>query len=114
MRQYERQYEETRDGFTIMFSTTYEDAHPRDMFDDSCYDIDKMCRDIDEYRLQWFIARVDAYKCGVLLASEYIGGNLYANVLDFLKDGYYKDMVLEAIDQANKKITELTKENAYV
>ena len=110
MTHYERRYEEDMDGFSIMFSTTYEDMHPRDSFDDTIEDIDKLCRDIDAGHLEWFVARVDAYKCGVLLASEYIGGNLYEDALDFVKDGYFKQMAHEAIESAKAKIAELTRE----
>jgi hypothetical protein len=40
-----------RDGFEIIVDKSYEDLNPRDMFDDTCCDIEEIIRDID--RATW-------------------------------------------------------------
>ena len=109
MQYYETIHTETRDGFDIVVSVTHEDTHPRDLFDDSIDDIDEMCRKIDEGYLSWFIARVQAFKCGVELASDYLGGNLYEDARDFIKEsgGYYEDMLHNVTNEALQKIKQL-------
>jgi hypothetical protein len=110
---------ETVEGFEIVFSVSPEDIHPADCFDDSIdletgkpyFDIEEMVRRIDNGSLCWFVARVEAYKKGILLASEYLGGNLYDNPTDFIADsGYYDDMKHTVIEQAKKTIQTLTED----
>jgi len=110
---------ETAEGFEIVFSVSPEDIHPADCFDDSIdpdtgapyHDIPEMIRKIDNELLFWFVARVEAYKNGVLLASEYLGGNLYSDPLDFIReDYYYTDMKETAINEAKATIKKLTEE----
>jgi hypothetical protein len=109
MQYYETLHTESRNGFDIVFSVTHEDTHPRELFDDSIDDIDEMCRKIDDGYLAWFVARVQAFKNGVELASDYLGGCLYDNARDFVKEsgGYYEDMIETVITEAKQKIEEL-------
>lgn len=99
----------TVDGFEIVCSKTWDDTHPRDCFDDSIDDINEICRKIDAGLLDWFVVRVEAYKCGILLGSEYLGGCLYEDAKDFIKEDedYYKDLIYSAVKQANEAIAEL-------
>lgn len=98
------------DGFTIVLSVTPEDIHPRDCFDDSVDDIDEICRKIDAGLLDWFVARVQAFKNGIELGNDYLGGNLYDSCAEFVEQsgGYYQDMINTAIDEAKKNIQALT------
>lgn len=98
---------ETAHGFDIVLSITDEIESPRDMFDDTEEAMAELCKAIDSGSLAWFTARVQAFKAGVLLASEYIGGCLYASPIDFLKDGYYADMVATVTKEANATIERL-------
>jgi hypothetical protein len=43
------------------------------------------------------------------LASDYLGGNLYNNARDFIKEsgGYYEEMVFNAITEAAEVINKL-------
>jgi hypothetical protein len=104
MRHYETIHTEDINGFHIMCSVTHEDIHPRDCFDDSIDDINEICRKIDNGTYVWFVARVEAFKGGILLGTSYVGGNLYENVKDFIKDGMYEDMMHEAINEAKKNL----------
>jgi hypothetical protein len=87
-----------------MCSVTHEDLHPSDLFDDTVDDINEICRKIDNGTYTWFIARVEAYKHGILLGTSYIGGNLYEDVKEFISDGYYEDMMHEAMNEAKKNL----------
>jgi hypothetical protein len=110
---------EQAEGFEIRFSIAPEDMHPADCFDTGIdpdtgkpyYDTDRMIQEIDRGFLSWFVARVDAYKNGILLSSEYLGGNLYEEPTEFISDsGYYEDMKFSAIEEAKKKIKQLTED----
>lgn len=99
---------ETVDGFDIVFSVVPEDIHPGDSFDPECFDIPQLCEDIDRGRYSWFIARVQAFRAGVEIAADYLGGCLYDSPADFVKAGdYYADMVDTVTREARAKIEEL-------
>ena len=98
--------EETR-GFHVVCSVAYEDTHPRDLFDDSCHDIAEICRKIDNGTYTWFVARVEAYKAGILLATDYLGANLYENPKDFINDCYFEDMVDNVVNEATATLEKL-------
>lgn len=95
--------------FDINFYITYEDTHPRDLFDDNEWDIQEICRKIDNGTYVWFIAKVTASKHGIELADDYLGGNLYENAMQFVtEDGYYADMREAVVMEAEAKIELLT------
>lgn len=108
MQHWETIYQETRDGFNIVFSVAPEDMHPRDSFDMEPEELAQLCEDIDRGRYWWFIARVQAFRAGVELAADYLGGCLYDSPTDFVKAGdYYADMVETVTREAQAKIKEL-------
>jgi hypothetical protein len=97
------------DGFEVRTQVAPEYLHPRDLFDDTVNDIDQICRDIEAARLEWFIAKVSAHKAGVELAADFLGGCLYTDALQFVRDnGYYADMTATVIAEAKDKIQQLT------
>jgi hypothetical protein len=99
----------TRDtrGFHITLSIGYEEIHPRDCFDDSIDDIAEICRKIDNGTYTWFVARVEAYKAGILLATDYLGANLYENPKDFINDCNFEDMVDNVVNEATATLEKL-------
>lgn len=107
---YETIYTRDTQGFHVVLSIGYEDTHPSDLFDDFVDDIDEICRKIDNGFYTWFIARVEAYKQGILLATDYLGGNLYENPKDFVNDGYFEDMVDTVVNEAQKTLNKLFQE----
>lgn len=107
---YETLYTRETRGFHVVFSISYEETHPRDLFDDSVDDINEICEKIDNGFYTWFVARVEAYKNGILLASDYFGGNLYENPKDFINDGYFEDMVDNVVFEAQKTLDKLFEE----
>lgn len=105
---YKTIHTEDTQGFHIVFSAASEDTHPRDSFDESCHDIEDICRKIDDGTYVWFVARVEAYRHGVLLASDYLGGCLYESFADFMQEGsYYEDMVHNVITAAKSTLARL-------
>jgi hypothetical protein len=108
MKHYETIKTEDIQGFHVVCSVAYEDIHPRDCFDDSVNDINDICDKIDQGIYQWFMVRVEAYKQGILIGTDYLGGNLYESYDEFLNDAYYLDMVDNAISEAKSNLEKLT------
>lgn len=71
--------------------------------------IAKTQRDIDEGYVDYFIAIAEAEKCGIVLGSACIGGNVYKDQKDFVKElhGYHEDLVCEAVSEAKEKLEQL-------
>ena len=109
MRYYDELATYERDGFDIIVDKTYEDMHPRDSFDDSCHDIDEICKDIDRGHLEWFMLRVRVLVEGHELASEYLGGCLYEDPKEILTDGTAEDIIDLALTSAKKQVYRLSR-----
>lgn len=100
-RYYDTLLETEREGFTIIVDKTYEDLSPRDLFDcETEEEIDEICRKIDNGTLDWFMLRVRAFYDGVELGTDYVGGFLYEDAEDVLKDGVVEDMIWTAVKEA--------------
>ena len=108
-RYYDTLAEFEREGYTIIVDKTYEDLHPGDSFDDSCYDIKELCRDIDSGKYEWFMLRVRVLVEGLELGSAYLGGCLYADAREVLTDGMAEDMIGEALEQAKMQVYRLSR-----
>ena len=97
-------------GFDIVIDTSYEDIHPRDLFDTECDDVDEICRKIDAGIYDWFMVRVRAMVDGIEMSSSYLGGCLYESRSDFLKEeDMVSDLIDEAVFQAEIRARSLTK-----
>ena len=101
------QYE--RNGFDIIVDKTYEDMHPRDSFDDSCHDIDEICKDIDRGHLEWFMLRVRVLVEGLELSSEHLGGCCYEDAREVLTDGTADSQIDTAMIYAKSQVYRLSK-----
>lgn len=114
-RYYETLLETQSEGFTVIVDKTYEDLDPKDMFDDSIdpdtglpyFDIDDIYAKINDGRLDWFMLRVRAFYDGVELGSDYVGGFLYENAEEVLKDGVVDDMIWTAVKEAKTNARDL-------
>jgi hypothetical protein len=112
MRHYETLAEYDRQGFNVIVDKTWEDLHPQDSFDTSTdpdtgkpyYDIEDMCRKIDRGELDWFMLRVRAMHEDVELAVSYVGGFLYEDATEVLRDGTAEDMIWETVEEAKKRV----------
>lgn len=104
---WEEVHEEEKDGFTIKLSVTPEDMEPDWDFETE-EDRQQILDDINSGRLAWFIAKVQAFKNGVPLGVDYLGGCCYDSVKDFVKENdYYGDMVDSVISQSKGIIQKL-------
>jgi hypothetical protein len=103
---WEPAHKETIDGFDIVLSTTPEDMPPD--WDETEEQRAETLRKINDGTWAYFIAKVEAAKQGIVLATEYLGGCCYDSVEQFVKEGdYYRDMVHEAVAQAKAMIKQL-------
>jgi hypothetical protein len=108
MRNYETIHTEDTQGFHIVVSVTSEDSHPRDCFGYEEDEMVELCRKIDRGIYSWFAVRVEAYKGGILLGSDYLGGCLYDTPMQFVKEsGNYSDMVDNAVQEAKDALEKL-------
>lgn len=96
-----------REGFEIIIDKSWEDVSPRDLFDDTITDIDEICRKIDSYDLDWFMLRARAMLDGHELGSAIVGGFLYEDARETLKDGTAADLAHEAIAEAKQEARRL-------
>lgn len=99
---------EERGGFTISTYAEIEYSSPYELFDDD--DVQDVIDGVNSGALVWFMAHVQVTRYGIALSDEYLGGCCYKSYSDFISDGYYSDMVEQAINEAKAKIAELMKE----
>lgn len=115
MRYYDTLAEYNRAGFDIIVDKTWEDLPLADLFDTSIdpdtglpyYDVEQMARDIDAGRLDYFMLRVRAMYEDVELAVNYVGGFVYEDAAEVLRDGVAEDMIAETIEDAKKRVTQI-------
>ena len=103
-RYYDTIAEFERGGYDIIVDKSYEDIDPKDCFDDECYNIKEIYADIESGKLDWFMLRVRVMVEGLELASEYLGGCLYADPKEVLTDGTAEDFICEALKEAKPKV----------
>jgi len=104
---YETIHTETAAGFDIVFSVTPETFAPDWDFESEDDRRDTLNR-IDRGDLAYFVARVQAFKKGVLLGEDYLGGCCYDSPMQFVNaSDYYSDMVENAVEQARAKLVSL-------
>jgi hypothetical protein len=103
-RYYDTIAEFERDGFTVIVDKTWEDIALRDCFDDSCYDIADMERKVNNCDLDWFMLRVRVMVEELELGSHYLGGCLYEDAREVLKDGTAEDCIGEALYEAKREV----------
>ena len=95
-----------KEGFLICFEAEPEDQTIRKHFQLCGYgesQIKQLERKVREGKAVWFTARVSAWRDGVELAAETIGGCYYRNHEEFVNGGdYFPQMVDSAIVQAKQ------------
>ena len=104
-----------REGFVVVVDKTWEDMPLDDLFDTSedpdtgkpYYDIHEMYTQIEMGSLDYFMLRVRALVDGHELGSSYVGGFLYEDAAEVLRDGTAESMIDEAIDEARKEALRL-------
>jgi hypothetical protein len=107
MRHWDELLREPRDGFEVVVDKTWEDISPRDLFDDSVTDIDEICRKIDSYDLDWFMLRARVLLDGHELGEHIVGGFLYEDAREVLRDGMAEDLIYQAMHEAKAEARRL-------
>ena len=115
MRYYDTLATLQREGFDIVVDKTWEDMPLDHLFDTSedpdtgkpYYDIHEMYTQIEMGSLDYFMLRVRALVDGHELGSSYVGGFLYEDATEVLRDGTAESMIDEAIDEARKEALRL-------
>jgi hypothetical protein len=107
MRHYDELAVYQREGFEVIVDKTWEDIDVAQCFDDSCYDIQEMRDKINSYHLDWFMLRVRVLLDGHELGSHYLGGCLYEDAREVLKDGTAEDCIYAAMQEAREEARRL-------
>jgi len=109
MRYYDTLAVYEREGYEIIVDKSYEDCHPRDLFDDTQFDIAEICHQIDSGCLDWFMLRVRVLVESHEIGSAHCGGCLYENARDVLTDGTAEDLIDTALSEAKEQVHKLYK-----
>ncbi len=112
MRYYDTLAEYDREGFNVIVDKTWEDLPLEDLFDTSTdpetgkpyYDVQDMYRRIERGDLDYFMLRVRVMHEDVELAVNYVGGFLYEDASEVLRDGTAEDMIWETLEEAKKRV----------
>jgi hypothetical protein len=115
MRHWDELLREQREGFDIIVDKTWEDIPLDHLFDTSIdpatgqpyYDVEQMARDIDRGALDYFMLRARALVDGHELGSHIVGGFLYEDAREVLKDGMAEDLIYAALEDARKEARRL-------
>ena len=109
MRYYDTLAEFEREGYDIIVDKTWEELSIKDCFDDTQFDIAEINHNIECGNLDWFMLRVRVMVEGLELASEYLGGCLYADPKEVLTDGTAEDIIGQALDSAKMQVYRLSR-----
>jgi hypothetical protein len=107
MQYYDTLAEYEREGYTIIVDKTYEDIDPRGQFEES--DVEEIIEKINDYTYDWFMLRVRVLVEGLELGSHYLGGCLYEDAREVLKDGTAEDCIGEALAEAKSQVYRLSR-----
>jgi hypothetical protein len=115
MNHYDTLLDELRGPFQVIVDKTWEDIPLADLFDTSVdpdtglpyYDVEEMARQIDRGDLDYFMLRVRVMFEGHELAADYVGGFLYEDARETLRDGTAEDMIATATEQAKEAAANL-------
>ena len=108
-------------GFLISLAMDEEQTHPDDHFDWEGManegETAEQCRaeyldKIDRGIITWCIMSVAAFRNGIMLAVDYLGGVSIDDPKDFIDDPYYTDMRNNVVKEALKTIKALSEEAA--
>ena len=100
MRYWDELLREEREGFTIVVDKSWEDCRIRDLFDDTCCDIEDLERRVNSGDLDWFMLQARVLLDGHELGSHIVGGFLYEDAREVLKDGMAEDIIYSAMEEA--------------
>jgi hypothetical protein len=115
MRHWDELARRQRGGFDIIVDKTWEDIPLADLFDTSTdpdtglpyYDVEDMARDIDRGVLDYFMLRARVLLDGHVMGSSIVGGFLYEDAGEVLRDGVAEDLIYAAMEEARTEALRL-------
>lgn len=107
MRYWDELLRELRGGFEVVVDKSWEDCRIRDLFDDTCCDIEDLEAKVNRGDLDWFMLRARVLLDGHELGSHCCGGFLYEDAREVLRDGTAEDLIWEAMEEAKQEARRL-------
>jgi hypothetical protein len=115
MRDWTELLREPRMGFEIIVDKTWEDIPLDHLFDTSInpdtgkpyYDVKDMARKIDNCDLDYFMLRARVLLDGHEMGSHVVGGFLYEDAREVLRDGMAEDLIYQAMSDAKNEVLRL-------
>lgn len=107
MRYWDELLREEVDGVIVVVDKSWEDLPIRDLFDDTVFDIAEMEDKVNRGDLDWFMLRARVLYRGLELGSAIVGGFLYEDPREVLRDGTAADLIWQAKDEASREIPKL-------
>jgi hypothetical protein len=112
MRHWEELLREQRNGLTVVVDKTWEDIPLDHLFDTSIdpetglpyYDVKAMAEQIDRGDLDYFMLRARVMYNELELGSHIVGGFLYEDAREVLKDGMAEDLIYQAEQEAKREL----------
>jgi hypothetical protein len=109
MRYWDELLREQRGDLEVVVDKSWEDIPIRDLFDDSCYDIKEMEDKVNSGELDWFMLRARVFVEGLEISDAIVGGFMYEDARETLRDGTAEDLISQAIDEAKPQFYRLSK-----
>jgi len=109
MRYWDELLREQRGDLEIVVDKSWEDCSIRDLFDESCYDIKEMEDKVNSGQLDWFMLRARVFVEGLEVGDAIVGGFMYEDARETLKDGTAEDLIYQAIEEAKPKFYRLSR-----
>jgi hypothetical protein len=108
MRHWTTLQEQQQGDFTVIVDKSWEDIPLDHLFDTSTdpdtglpyFDVEDMARKIDRGDLDYFMLRARVLLDGHELGDHIVGGFLYEDAMEVLKDGTADDLIYEAMHEA--------------
>lgn len=115
MRYWDELLREQRNGLTVVVDKSWEDIPLDHLFDTSTdpdtglpyYDVKEMARQIDRGDLDYFMLRARVMYNELELGEHIVGGFLYEDAREVLKDGTAEDLIYAAEQEARAALPEL-------
>jgi len=115
MRHWDELLREQRNGFEIVVDKSWEDIPLESLFDTSIdpdtgkpyFDVKDMAQKIDRGDLDYFMLRARVLLDGHEMGEHIVGGFLYEDARETLKDGMAEDLIYQAMHEAKTEVLRL-------
>ncbi len=109
MRYWDELLREQRGDLEIVVDKSWEDCSIRDLFDDTVFDIREMEDKVNSGELDWFMLRARVFVEGLEVGSHVVGGFMYEDARETLRDGTAEDLIYCAVEEAKGQFYKLSR-----